>query len=373
VFTETGKIQGTEALYMKKGNLMILLAAAVVFAGCGKGRLLPVQEEAGRTVEEAGRESGTQTDRAGSGTGEEVPEKTAAQNAAGGTGTVAGREAAGAPEYEWTGVPDYDGTLSQYIVNNNVPLFTEEEIREAAKSYEYYAPLDAYGRTTYAVASVGKDLMPRQRRGDIHTIHPVGWWSMKNSGISPERCHMIAYQLSGENDRDTNLMTGTHQLNVTGGMLEYENRVADYVHQTGNHVLYRVTCDFRENEDLARGVLMEARSIEDGGTGVSFCVYIYNAESGWTIDYMIASAEPSDTLAPAEQNGGGKEEAGRGSTENPSGKNSAGYVLNTSSMKIHLPSCDSLETMADHNRQESSLSLQELEAQGYTPCRNCIG
>lgn len=187
-------------------------------------------------------------------------------------------------------IPDYSDE-AVCIVNNNVPFFTQEEISNAAQSYEYYSDLDRYGRCGYAMASVSEETMPSEERGDISDIHPTGWWGLKESSISPERCHLIAFMLTGENDNARNLVTGTHQMNVTGGMLKYESQVDDLIEDNGGHVLYRVTPDFRSDDELCRGVLMEAESVEDKGASLLFCVYVYNAQKDWTIDYSIASAE----------------------------------------------------------------------------------
>lgn len=362
---------------MKKSKAILVLSAVLLMAGCisateGTENNSENAKQVSASAEKEPTATATPTVEPTEAPVTETPTPSPTEVPAEPT-TVAERpeDYVSAPEYEFTSVPDYNGSITQYVVNNNVPLFTEEQIRSAGQSFEYYAPLDRLGKTTYAMASVGQDLMPTEKRGDISSVHPVGWWSMKNSDIGPERCHIIGYQLSGENDRDTNLMTGTHQLNVTGGMLEYENKVADYVHSTGNHVLYRVTCDFRENEDLARGVLMEGRSVEDNGAGVQFCVYIYNAQEGWTIDYLIATAERD--ITPEEQgqymeNGAGQDEAGAAPASN-----GMTYVLNTSTRKIHTPGCPSAGQIADHNRAESTLSIAELEGQGYSTCKRCLG
>lgn len=367
---------------MKKNKAILIFTATLLMAGCvqasgmtkdePKNTSAAVSSETKHTVtQEPTKEpatSPTETPATPTPDAEKASSSTQAEPAA---TVVSPEDHVASPKYDMTGVPDYNGTITKYVVNNNVPFFTEDQIRSGAQSFEYYAPLDRLGKTTYAMASIGQDLMPTEERGDISSIHPVGWWSMKTSDICPERCHMIGYQLSGENARATNLMTGTHQLNVTGGMLEYENKVADYVHSTGNHVLYRVTCDFRENEDLARGVLMEGRSIEDNGAGVQFCVYVYNAQEGWTIDYLIATAERD--ITPEEQSqyveSGAEYDAGN---EAPAA-NTITYVLNTSTKKIHTPGCPSARQIADHNRSESNLSIQELLAQGYSTCKRCLG
>lgn len=171
------------------------------------------------------------------------------------------------------------------IVNGNIPYFSSEEI--VSKSYESYSPLDELERCGVAMACLGKDLMPTQSRGDISSVHPTGWHS--NSPAQYNRCHLIGYQLAGENDNERNLITGTRNFNVSG-MLPFENVVADYIKETGNHVMYRVTPDFHGNNLVAGGVLMEGYSVEDDGEGVCFCVYVYNAQSGTQIDYETGEA-----------------------------------------------------------------------------------
>lgn len=192
-------------------------------------------------------------------------------------------------------IPDFSGGSSTYYVNENKPFFTADELEEAKESYEFYSDLDKYGRCGYAMASVSEDTMPNEERGDISGIHPTGWWGMKESTIGPERCHLIAYMLTGENANEKNLVTGTRQMNVSGdygdGMLKFESMVSDQIEDNGGHVLYRVTPDFRDDDELCRGILMEAESVEDNGTSLSFCVYVYNVSKDWEIDYSLGTAE----------------------------------------------------------------------------------
>lgn len=180
-------------------------------------------------------------------------------------------------------------------INDNLPYFTTDELAAATKSYESYAELDALGRCGVCIASVGVDLMPTEERGEIGDIKPSGWNQAKYSDLIEgnylyNRCHLIGYQLSGENANVQNLITGTRYLN-TEGMLPFENEVAEYVKTTGNHVLYRVTPIFDGDNLVASGVLMEAESVEDEGSGVRFCVYCYNVQPGITIDYSDGSSE----------------------------------------------------------------------------------
>ncbi len=182
-------------------------------------------------------------------------------------------------------IPAYSG--SAYVaVNGNQPFFTEEEY--TAASYETYSPLDDLGRCGPAMANVGRDLMPTEERGAIGSVKPTGWQTAKYDFVDGKylynRCHLIGYQLTAENANKRNLITGTRYLNVTG-MLPFENMVADYIKETNNHVLYRVTPVFDGDDLVAKGVLMEAWSVEDGGEGVCFNVYCYNVQPGVAIDY----------------------------------------------------------------------------------------
>lgn len=193
--------------------------------------------------------------------------------------------------FDASAIPFYIG--SPYtIVNNNIPFFTDSDMVDY--SYEYYSELDEKERCGVCVACVGKDLMPTEERGEIGNVKPSGWNQIKYPGIVDgnylyNRCHLIGFQLTGENDNVKNLITGTRYLNIEG-MLPFENMVADYVKETENHVLYRVTPIFTGDNLLANGVLMEAKSVEDGGEGILFCVYCYNVQPQIAIDYSDGSS-----------------------------------------------------------------------------------
>ena len=187
-------------------------------------------------------------------------------------------------------VPPYSG--SPYVViNGNVPDFSAEEL--SAEPFEVYSPLDFLGRCGTACANVGLEFMPTEERGDIGSVKPTGWQTAKydivDGGYLYNRCHLIGYQLTGENANEQNLITGTRYLNVEG-MLPFENLVADYVEETGNHVRYQVTPIFQGVELVARGVQMEAMSVEDDGAGVCFNVFVYNVQPGITIDYATGES-----------------------------------------------------------------------------------
>lgn len=187
-------------------------------------------------------------------------------------------------------IPEYNG--EPYIaVNGNVPFFEDTEV--TATSFEEYSDLDNLGRCGVAMASVGQDIMPTEERGSIGQIKPAGWHTVKYDCVDGKylynRCHLLGYQLTGENANERNLITGTRYLNVDG-MLLFENMVADYVMETGNHVMYRVTPIYTGNNLVADGVLMEGYSVEDQGEGITFCVYVYNVQPGVRIDYATGDS-----------------------------------------------------------------------------------
>ncbi len=255
-------------------------------------------------------------------------------------------------------VPAY--TDEAYVaVHDNVPYFTEGDL--TTDSYESYSPLDALGRCGVAMASVGQDIMPTEDRGSISQVKPSGWQTVKYDIVDGKylynRCHLLGYQLTGENANEENLITGTRYLNIEG-MLPFENMVADYVQETDNHVLYRVTPVFTDTNLVADGVLMEGWSVEDGGEGVCFCVYAYNVQPGITINYATGDSWLSEEGTPAEEP----------AEEEPQG---TAYVLNTNSMKFHYPDCSSAEDISPENRQEYTGTREDLVAQGYSPCGRC--
>ena len=187
-------------------------------------------------------------------------------------------------------IPKYNGKA--YVsINNNIPFFSEADL--TTKSYEKYSELDAKGRCGVAIACIGKNIMPTEERENIGSVKPTGWHTVKYKGIDGNylynRCHLIGFQLTGENANEKNLITGTRYLNVDG-MLPFENLVADYVKETNNHILFRVTPMFEGDNLLASGVLMEARSVEDNGAGIQFNVYCYNVQPGIEINYKTGES-----------------------------------------------------------------------------------
>lgn len=250
------------------------------------------------------------------------------------------------------------------VVNQNVPGFAEEEV--TCESFEQYSELDALGRCGTALACVGTDLMPTEERGSIGQVKPSGWHTVKYDCVDGKylynRCHLIGYQLSGENANEKNLITGTRYLNVEG-MLPFENEVADYVKDTGNHVMYRVTPDFEGDNLVASGVQMEAWSVEDEGEGVSFCVYVYNIQPGVEIDYATGDSRL------AEDAGEEAEEAFQEYTEEEKGTQD--YMLNTSTKKFHHPDCSSILDTKEENKESFNGPRQWLIEHGYEPCGRC--
>ena len=198
-----------------------------------------------------------------------------------------------APNFDLTNIPDFSDT--PYVeVNGNVPYFTQDDI--TTDSYETYSPLDALGRCGVVMSCIGQDLMPTEERGNIGQVKPSGWQTVKYDFVNGKylynRCHLIGFQLTGENANTCNLITGTRYMNMEG-MLPFENMVADYIKETNNHVLYRVTPIFQDDELVARGVLIEAKSVEDDGDGILFCVYVYNNQPGVEIDYLTGLSKAS--------------------------------------------------------------------------------
>ncbi len=250
-------------------------------------------------------------------------------------------------------IPEFDGHTPYVVVNNNVPYFTESQY--TTNSYESYGKLDNLGRCTVVCANIGRDLMPTEERGSIGSVKPSGWQTVKYDSVDGKylynRCHLIGYQLTGENANENNLITGTRYMNVQG-MLPFEDMVADYVKETGNHVLYKVTPIFLDYELVARGVLMEGYSVEDNGEGICYNVFCYNSQPEIEIDYMTGESRyvGKATSAP---------------------ESTALYVLNTSSKKFHIPTCSSVAGIKENNKKEFNGSRDELILDGYTPCGSC--
>ena len=263
-------------------------------------------------------------------------------------------------------IPAYSGKA--YIaVNDNNPYFTESDL--TTKSFEKYAPLDSLGRCGVAYANVGIDIMPTEKRGSIGMVKPSGWHSIKYENVDGKylynRCHLIGYQLSAENANTSNLITGTRYLNIQG-MLRFENMVADYVKETKNHVLYRVTPIFEGKNLLASGVLMEGYSVEDDGAGICYNVYCYNVQPGIKIDYATGDSEAEDGSAPY-----GSSAVVNKPTQQNDNSSSITYIANKNTKKFHYPTCSSVEQMKESNKKYLNCTREQSIQKGYEPCGRC--
>lgn len=276
---------------------------------------------------------------------------------------------AGTPSLD--SIPPYSGSPSVEI-HGNVPFFEKNEW--TTDCFQHYFDLDSLGRVTLAYAALGPELLPEEERGDISSVHPTGFknqaYDFVDGGYVYNRCHLIAYCLSGQNANPKNLMTGTRYMN-TEGMQPYEEKVEHYIESTGHHVMYRVTPMFEDGDMLAKGVLMEAQSVENNG--ISFCVFCYNVQPGVTIDYHTGENHSDGTMpaggarapVPASQQPAPEQPA----PAQPAAAES--YVLNTNTRKFHRPDCKSVSKIKPKNRQDVTMSRDEIIAQGYQPCKIC--
>jgi len=262
-------------------------------------------------------------------------------------------------------VPAYSG--EPYVeVNDNQPEFTEEELTTV--SYEDYSELDELGRCQSAEACIGQDLMPTEARESISSVKPTGWknksYDTVDGGYVYNRCHLIGFQLTGENANEENLITGTRYMNVEG-MLPFEDEVAAYIKETDNHVMYRVTPVFEGDDLVASGVQMQAESVEDDGVGISFNVYVYNVQPYVVIDYKTGENWEGDEIAEPE----GK--WADGTEAEPSDTKEQMYILNKNTKKFHKPECSGAKKIKAKNKGEYTGSRQTLIDEGYGPCGNC--
>lgn len=256
--------------------------------------------------------------------------------------------------FDISSIPEYNG--SPYVeINDNVPQFTKSEI--TTSSFEIYGGLDGLGRCTTAFSCIGKDLMPTEKRGEIGSVKPTGWHLAKYDFIDGKylynRCHLIGYQLTGENANEKNLITGTRYLNIQG-MLPFENEVAEYIKNTNNHVMYRVTPIFEEDNLLADGVQMEGYSVEDKGRSISFNVFCYNVQPGVNIDYATGDNSTSGEY-----------------TTTTDEDITDTYIVNLNTKKFHKPSCSSISQMSKKNKKQYKGKRSSLINNGYEPCKNC--
>ena len=288
-------------------------------------------------------------------------------------------------------IPEYSG--NPYVrVNENVPMFKEYEL--VCGSFEYYSDLDNLGRCNVAMASVATDLMPNEDRESISSVTPTGWvnnyYDFVDGKYLYNRCHLIGFQLTGENANEKNLITGTRYMNVDG-MLPFENMIDDYVESTGNHVLYRVSPMFENQNLVADGVLMEAYSIEDSGKGISFCVFCYNVQPGVEIDYLsgtnYAFGYPGDASKgnyadnqnysqsntdnyyptdPAYTNESSKAYDSTGTSDKTESNASYGIYRTPTGKRYHFdPDCG--------GKNSFKTTMSEALGAGLTPCKKCAG
>ena len=294
-----------------------------------------------------------------------------------------------------TAIPAYTGEAT-VVLNDNKPYFTETEY--TTEAFERYSDLDSLGRCGVAYANVCEEIMPTEERGAIGMIKPSGWHTIKYDCVDGKylynRCHLIGYQLSGENANEKNLITGTRYLNVTG-MLPYEDQVADYVHATDNHVLYRVTPVFDGDNLVADGVEIEAASVEDKGASLQFHVFCYNIQPGVVIDYKTGDSHLADDSSvdsgsdsvSQKKNDVTEQAADKGITDKtavaatadtetasstlPENTEKVTYVLNKNTHKFHVPSCPSAADIKPKNRKEFTGTREDVVEQGYDPCKRC--
>lgn len=370
----------------KLSYFLTLLLCLCMLVGCGSGAATQVMLKAEDSETESYVET-VQTESAENDPGDETEIQAAAQVQSDDskqkvvhTGTASAFNAADVPAY--SGEP-------YTTVNNNEPYFTSDNL--TTEAFENYSELDALGRCGVAYANVCLETMPTEKRGSISEVKPTGWHSVKYDNVDGKslynRCHLIGYQLTAENANQQNLITGTRYLNVDG-MLPFENMVADYVKETDNHVLYRVTPIFTGDNLVADGVLMEGYSVEDEGDGICFCVYAYNVQPGITIDYATGDSWLSSEKGNSDSSSGGNSAVSQ-SAADKSGTQQAAvqtesvketsapvstgteYILNTNTKKFHYPSCSSVKQMKASNKKEYTGSRDDLIAQGYDPCKKC--
>lgn len=370
----------------KLSYFLTLLLCLCMLVGCGSGAATQVMLKAEDSETESYVET-VQTESAENDPGDETEIQAAAQVQSDDskqkvvhTGTASAFNAADVPAY--SGKP-------YTAVNNNEPYFTSDNL--TTEAFENYSELDALGRCGVAYANVCLETMPTEKRGSISEVKPTGWHSVKYDNVDGKslynRCHLIGYQLTAENANQQNLITGTRYLNVDG-MLPFENMVADYVKETDNHVLYRVTPIFTGDNLVADGVLMEGYSVEDEGDGICFCVYAYNVQPGITIDYATGdswlssekgnSDSSSDGNSAVSQSAADKSGTQQAAVQTESVKETSvlvstgtEYILNTNTKKFHYPSCSSVKQMKASNKKEYTGSRDDLIAQGYDPCKKC--
>jgi len=279
--------------------------------------------------------------------------------------------------FSLSSVPKYSGSPTVEI-NNNKPDFSKSELR--TKASEKLGQLDSLGRCTTTTAVIGKESMPKGKRGSISEVHPTGWKSVRyksvDGGYLYNRCHLIGWQLTGDDAIPRNLITGTRYMNVEG-MEPYESKVAEYIRSSGNHVVYRSTPIFKGDELVARGVHLEAESVEDKGRGISFNIFCYNVQPGIVINYKTGdshSKTKGDKLSSIRNVKKGKsvKSTSKSSKQTAAVKGTKRtYVINENTGKFHKPSCPSVSRMSEHNKKTVKSTRKALIQEGYSPCQNC--
>lgn len=266
-------------------------------------------------------------------------------------------------KFDLEDVPKYSGKA--YVrINGNKPFFTEDDM--TTTSFEVYSKLDKLGRCGGAMACIGKDIMPTEKRESIGQVKPTGWHTVRYDDLIKDkylynRCHLIAFELVAENANKRNLITGTRYMNVQG-MLPFENMVAGYVKSTGNHVMYRVTPIYKDKNLVASGVLMEAKSVEDNGKRICFNAYCYNVQPHIVIDYKTGNSHREKGSSSVNNNNG---------SSSSSTATKGNYVLNINTKKFHKKSCSSVRDIKKKNIKYYKGSKSKLISQGYSPCKNC--
>jgi DNA-entry nuclease len=269
-------------------------------------------------------------------------------------------------------IPSFSGK-SYTVVHHNQPQFKKSEL--TTKVFEHYHALDSLGRCGTACANVCARTMPHKTRLSISSVKPTGWKNVRYHCVEGSylynRCHLIGYQLTGENANPRNLITGTRYLNIHG-MLPFENKIANYVKETGHHVLYRVKPIFHKNNLVASGVTMEAESVEDKGKGLSFYVYCYNNEPGVKINYATGTSRSLSGDSgehTAYHDTSSKNSSTQQNTKHDSKKHS--YIINTNTRKFHIPSCSSVQLTKASHQKKIYCKRSQLIHQGYSPCKRC--
>ena len=351
---------------LNKLLIAFLLSASLFVTGCGE-----------KTTDEVSDTNTESTEEANSVIPEEAEKETQEDIAdVGNTEGIADAE-------DVDSVPEYEGD-AYLTLNQNEPEFEQEDM--TTEAFEEYSELDDLGRCGEAYANICQEIMPTEERGAIGMVKPSGWHTVKYNDLIDgnylyNRCHLIGYQLAGENANEENLITGTRYLNVEG-MLPFENMVADFVEETGYHVLYRVTPVYEGDDLVAVGVQIEALSVEDEGEGICFNVYCYNVQPGITIDYSDGESSRSEHAEEEVRLAEEKKEERRGDQETQASvqekavsgetvSEETTYILNTNTKKFHRPDCGSVDTIKEQNKKEVAQSREELIKEGYDPCGRC--